>query len=146
MLEFEKEGSDIKRSILKLEEATPLPNHGNRYRTVFKTRHGRQVFLSLERSGEDLIIENCRYLDRGQRRSNDSLVPKKLQTRRFPVDKLLAVIGSQLDKTFYGVEYGYPWRSTSNVRPAKPTGSTGFSSWSEKENLWMVFPSACGHG
>ena len=65
MLEFEKEGSDIKRSILKLEEATPLPNHGNRYRTVFKTRHGRQVFLSLERSGEDLIIENCRYLDRG---------------------------------------------------------------------------------
>ncbi len=105
MLEFEKEGSDIKRSILKLEEATPLPNHGNRYRTVFKTRHGRQVFLSLERSGEDLIIENCRYLDRGQRRSNDSLVPKKLQTRRFPVDKLLAVIASQLDKTFYGVEY-----------------------------------------
>ena len=52
-----------------------------------------------------MIIENCRYLDRGQRRSNDSLVPKKLQTRRFPVDKLLAVIGSQLDKTFYGVEY-----------------------------------------
>ena len=105
MLEFEKEGSDIKRSILKLEEATPLPNHGNRYRTVFKTRHGRTLYLALELSGGGCSVVECFYTDRGQGCPKRLLEPKMLKTRRFPPDKLLEVIASELDKTFYGVEY-----------------------------------------
>lgn len=75
------------------------------YRATFKTKHGRHVFLSLELSGEECAIAECFYIDRCQGRLKRPLAPQKLKARRFPADKLLEVIASELDKTFYGVEY-----------------------------------------
>ena len=80
------------KSILFLESAGA---GSSAYRAVIKTRHGRTLYLSLELSGEVCSVVECFYTDRGQGRPKRLLEP----------NKLLAVIGSQLDKTFYGVEY-----------------------------------------
>lgn len=90
------------KSILFLESAR---TGSSVYRATFKTRHGRSLYLSLQLTGKDCTIVDCFYVDRGQGRPRRLLTPKKLNTRHFPADKLLEVIASQLDKTFYGVEY-----------------------------------------
>lgn len=95
----------MKYTILRLEETASCQGAFHRCRTVFKTRHGRTLYLSLELSGEVCTIVDCFYVDRGQGRPRRLLTPKKLNTRHFPADNLLEVIASELDKVFYGVEY-----------------------------------------
>ena len=90
------------KSILFLESAGA---GSSAYRAVIKTRHGRTLYLALELSEGVCSIVECFYTDRGQGRPKRLLEPKMLKTRRFPADKLLEVIASELDKTFYGVEY-----------------------------------------
>ena len=90
------------KSILFLESAGA---GSSAYRAVIKTRHGRTLYLSLELSGEVCSVVECFYTDRGQGRPNGSWSPKSCKPAAFPADKLLEVIASQLDKTFYGVEY-----------------------------------------
>lgn len=95
----------MKYTILRLEETASCQGAFHRCRTVFKTRHGRTLYLALELSEGVCSIVECFYTDRGQGRPKRLLEPKMLKTRRFPADKLLEVIASELDKTFYGVEY-----------------------------------------
>ena len=96
----------MKKSILRLERcnsADPCT-----YRTIFKNQHGRVVFLALTVRESACTILDCFYIDRNQEKSGEdrrSARPKKLRTVRFPVADLLSVIGNELDKQFYGIEY-----------------------------------------
>lgn len=94
------------KSILQLEPyKSEIPNT---YRTVFKTGHGRVIFLALSSEEKMYTVQDCFYIDRNRGCTGDarySAIPKKLRTVRFPADDLLTVIGNELDKKFYGVEY-----------------------------------------
>ena len=95
------------KSILRLEEVA-VSGNPSLYRAIFKTTHGRVVFLALETDGITCTITNCYYLDRNQGRAGDARYqskPKMLKTFRFPTENLLSVIQTELDKQFYGVEY-----------------------------------------
>ena len=97
----------MRKSVLSLEPYITNENK-NTFRTVFKTQHGRVVFLSLEINGNDCTITDCFYMDRNQGRmgvERYSARPLKLQTLQFPTDNLLSVIETELDKKFYGVEF-----------------------------------------
>jgi len=93
------------KSILQLEHCHA---DSNTYRTIFKTKHGRIVFLALSREEDMFIIRDCFYIDRNRGRTGEdrcSARPKKLKTVLLPTADLLTVIGNELDKQFYGIEY-----------------------------------------
>lgn len=50
----------MQKSILKLEASSDA----SAYRTIFKTRHGRTLFLSLSVNGPICTIADCFYTDR----------------------------------------------------------------------------------
>lgn len=95
----------MEQSILKLE----LWNQkDSSFRTVFKTKHGRTLFLSLKINGPDCTILDCFYTDRNQARTGEarySARPKKLRTCRCSMEELLQVIETELDKHFYGITF-----------------------------------------
>lgn len=94
----------MQKSILKLEAS----RDASAYRTIFKTRHGRTLFLSLAVNGPVYTITDCFYTDRNQGRTGAvrySSKPQKLRTLQFPAKNLLTVIEAELDKKFYGVEF-----------------------------------------
>lgn len=94
------------KSILNLEPFSDA--HANTYRTIFKTRHGRVLFLSVLITDEVCTITDCFYTDRNFSKLDgkyNSVKPKKLQTFQFPLSELISVIASELDKQFYGVEF-----------------------------------------
>ena len=93
------------KSILKLEPYKDN-SHPNGFRTIFKTKHGRIVFLALSIDGTDCTITDCFYIDRNQGRTGAkrcSSKPQKMQTFQFGIDALLSVIESELEKKFYCV-------------------------------------------
>lgn len=92
------------KSILKLEAAS---EDGSTFRTTFKTKHGRMLYLSLVIQGTTCAIQDCFYLDRHRSSGmpDRQYRPQKLKTLVFPKDTLLSVIQSEMDKTFYGVEF-----------------------------------------
>lgn len=97
----------MKKSILELD-AFMSNDYGNTFRTVFKTQHGRILFLSMQVNDTDCTITDCFYVDRNQGRTGAERFrskPKKLQTLQFKVDELLTVIERELDKKFYGVKF-----------------------------------------
>ena len=94
----------MQKSILELEATSDASSS----RTIFKTRHGRTLFLSLAVNGPICTITDCFYTDRNQGRTGAARYnskPKKLRTLQFPAENLLAVIEAELDKKFYGVEF-----------------------------------------
>lgn len=96
----------MNKSILHLESFSCTEK--NIYRTTFKTKHGRVLFLSVQITGEKCFITDCFYIDRNPSKWGQtyrSVKPKKLQTFHFPTSKLLSVIASELDKQFYGVKF-----------------------------------------
>lgn len=95
----------MEQSILKLEASN---QDANTFRTVFNTKHGRRIFLSLELNGDVCTILDCFYTDRNQSRTGTarySARPKKLQTRSCSSGDLLKVIEAELDKRFYGIQF-----------------------------------------
>lgn len=97
----------MKKSVLQLES---FGSNGSMtaFRTVFKTRHGRKLYLALEINGPSCTITECFYIDRNQGRTGAarySARPKKLHSRTFLTDNLVRVIKAELDKLFYGVEF-----------------------------------------
>lgn len=93
------------KSILHMEAfAGEIP--ADTYRTIFKNQHGRLIYLSLENNGTMCTITDCFYTDRGCRSEANlyKAKPKKLTATQFPVEELLRVIETQLDKKFYGME------------------------------------------
>lgn len=97
----------MKKSILKLEAFTNN-SRIKTFRTIFKTQHGRVVFLSLNFNGTNCTILNCFYIDRNQGKIGTDRYksqPLKLQTFQFQTDNLLSVIETELDKKFYDVEF-----------------------------------------
>lgn len=97
----------MERSILKLETFTNN-GHANTFRAIFKTQHGRVLFLSLDVNDTDCTITDCFYIDRNQGRTGldrYSSKPLKLQTFQFQTDNLISVIEAELNKKFYGVEF-----------------------------------------
>lgn len=97
----------MKKSILQLEAFTNN-NHSNTFRTIFKTQHGRVLFLLVEIDDTDCTILDCFYTDRNQGRAGTERYrskPQKLHTFQFKIDSLLSVIGTELDKKFYDVEF-----------------------------------------
>ena len=94
----------MQKSILELEASSSA----SAYRTIFKTSHGRTLFLSLAANGPICTITDCFYTDRNQGREGAARYkarPQKLRTLQFPAENLLAVIEAELDKKFYGVEF-----------------------------------------
>lgn len=93
------------KSILKLDT---IMGSASNFRSIIKTRHGRVLLLSLEINDSICTIQDCFYIDRNQGREGAARYkakPKKLRTLQFPVKDLLAVIETELDKKFYGVEF-----------------------------------------
>ena len=93
----------MKQSILTLENGSE-----NSFRTIFKNRHGRVIYLEIEICEGFFIIKDCFYVDRNQGKSGNlryAAKPRLLKTRSFSVDELLDVIATELDKRFYGVEF-----------------------------------------
>lgn len=77
----------------------PAPYQG--YHTVFRTKHGRRIYLSLLRTDNDCFtIVDCHYIDRTW-----SKRPKKFITRVIESHKLLDVISAELDRYFAEVIY-----------------------------------------
>lgn len=97
----------MEKSILKLEMVGTVEGLDT-FRTVFKTQHGRDIFLELRVHDNDCSIMECFYVDRNQGRTGADRFrskPKKLQTLQFKVDELLTVIEGELDKKFYGAKF-----------------------------------------
>jgi hypothetical protein len=80
----------MKRSILTLLE----DEHGNRH-AIFKTNHGRIVYLSISAENDLCSVLECFYLDRSTR-----MRPKNQVSNVFRFDYLLNVIREELDKDF----------------------------------------------
>ncbi len=67
---------------------TFVKNINNHYMAVFRTDHGRAIYLSISViGGEFCTINECYYLDRTK-----NTVPKKLVTRVCEISSLLDVI------------------------------------------------------
>ena len=98
----------MKRQSLILHET----DSNEDFRALFKTRHGRLIYLQLSVSGKRCNIIECYYIDR-TKGGKYYAAPKKLVTRSFPYDRLLAVISTELDRTFYGIEVDNSCRSLS---------------------------------
>ena len=79
--------------ILKLER------NCSTYRGVFKTRHGRLVYIMLEAKDDQFVIIDCYYIDRPK-----PYCPKKLLTKCCVKSELLKLVAQELDCTFYGLE------------------------------------------
>lgn len=95
----------MKASMIKLEV---FGSGASNFRTIFKTRHGRTVFLSLAVNGPICTITDCFYTDRNQGRAGAARYgarPQKLRTLQFPAENLLTVIEAELDRKFYGTEF-----------------------------------------
>ena len=86
----------MKRQKLILHTTT----YGN-LRAIFKTKHGRQIFISIRPCGDCLHIEKCYYVDRSCGQHN---IPKKLRTHTCRRDNIPEIIADELDKEFSGVE------------------------------------------
>lgn len=89
-------------------ECLQLEDYNGIIRGVFKTNHGRTVYIRiLERHGI-MRIKECCYIDRVGRQA-----PKSLVSKRFKSSELLTVIAHELDKQFYGIDMliSPEWRS-----------------------------------
>lgn len=97
----------MKQSILQLELCACSEN-SDTYRTIFKTKHSRVLYLEVRITKEQYVITDCFYIDRNQSRCGAerySARPKMLQTVCFRKDDLLSVIEAELDRKFYGVQF-----------------------------------------
>lgn len=96
----------MQKSILQLESFAGRSPAGA-YRTIIKNQHGRTIFLSLEVNETHCTITDCFYTDRAYGRSGATYKkakPSKQITNYCPINELLSVIESELDKKFYGME------------------------------------------
>ena len=73
------------------------------FRTVFKTKHGRLIYLQLHIIDQTVTVEKCLYLDRF-RKGSYYAVPQKLTTMQCRENELLSVVATQLDRIFSGIE------------------------------------------
>ena len=97
----------MKRGILKFDTCI-MDGHADTFRTIFKTQHGRVLYLLLEINGTDCTILDCFYIDRNQNKAGAeryNCKPSKLQTFQFKAEKLLSVVEKELDKKYYSVEF-----------------------------------------
>lgn len=103
----------MKQSILQLESYACM-EYPDTYRTIFKTKHGRVLYLELRITGENYVITDCFYVDRNQSRRGAEKYgarPQMLHTVNFHRDDLLSVIEDELDKKFYGVQFTHTGRA-----------------------------------
>ena len=129
----------MQRGILKFEEVAGNGRTSS-YRTIFKTQHGRIVFLALEADGAVSTITDCYYLDRNQKRIGETPCrPKKLKTFQFPTEDLLSIVQNELDKYFYGVEYAC-------TETAKLSTEEYINAWSEASDQKYRFLIMVGDG
>lgn len=73
------------------------------FRTVFKTKHGRLIYLQLHIIDQTVTVEKCLYLDRF-RKGSYYAVPQKLTTMQCRENELLSVVATQLDRIYFGIE------------------------------------------
>ena len=85
----------------------------DRWRTIIKNRHGRVIFVEVSiRDGTCKITDHC-YVDR-LRSGKYYAVPKKFVTMECAVSSLLSIIASELDRTYYGINYSRTHSDLSN--------------------------------
>lgn len=92
----------MQKSMLTIEQCGE-----NTYRTVFKNKHGRSIFLQVGLNGSTCRITNCFYTDRNQGKEGEARFgakPKLLKTFEFNFEDLLPLIERDLDKHFFGAE------------------------------------------
>ena len=70
---------------------------------MFKTKHGRLIYLQLHIINQTVTIDKCLYLDRF-RKGSYYAIPQKLTTMQCREDELLSVVATQLDHVFSGIE------------------------------------------
>ena len=85
----------------------------DRWRTVIKSRHGRVIFMELSINNGNYKITDCYYIDR-LRGGKYYAVPKKLVTKECAASSLLNIIASELDRTYYGINYSRTYSDLSN--------------------------------
>jgi hypothetical protein len=73
------------------------------FRTIFKNRHGREIFLSVVKKEEEYFIDRCFYIDR--KMGTEPSVPRKLKSLSGSFDGLLDVLEKELDRIFSAVEF-----------------------------------------
>ena len=84
------------------KEALILYKNNGCLRTVFKTSHGRIIYIELAAGNNKYIITECFYADR--KGSNGFYaIPKKLHSLNFEQKELLKIVEKELDRKFYGV-------------------------------------------
>jgi hypothetical protein len=96
----------MENKILKLERVA-VECHST-FRTLIKTQHGRMLYLELQLSGNDCLITECFYTDRNQGKTGAkrrNAKPLNLRTLQFDLDALLTVLKTELDSSFYSVEF-----------------------------------------
>ena len=70
----------VQQSILRLEADTSS-SAPNEFRSIFKTRHGREMFLALTVNGGACTVTDCFYTDRNQGREGAARLRTQLKTR-----------------------------------------------------------------
>ena len=74
------------------------------YRTVIKTKHGRYIYLEITKLDDMIFIKKCYYIDR-EKNGEYYSSPKKLTSLAFNEREILSIVASQLDRSYFGVEY-----------------------------------------
>lgn len=74
-------------------------SENGQYMSIFRSTHGRIIYLSIIPIGELVAIADCEYIDRYKPSR-----PKKLRTRACELAKLTDVIRAELDRHFESVE------------------------------------------
>ena len=72
----------------------------NGWHTVFKTEHGRKIYLAISVNDDICTIEECYYLDRSVKK-----IPKCLTWESFAMDSLTEKIAAELDTTFSKIRF-----------------------------------------
>ena len=88
---------------MKKQQLLLYKTQSGTYRSVFKTKHGRLIYLEVSVDDNNVHIKDCYYIDR-KRAGEYYARPKKLISRDFSFNEILDVVSSQLDRKFYGVD------------------------------------------
>lgn len=115
----------MQRSILVLDKAAV-----NCYQTVFRTTHGRKLYLYLQETEERVNILDCFYVDRPMK-----VIPQRWKTSCCDKDELLKIIGDELDKKFYGIQR----QNTAEPLPTESYIATKLSAMTRKRYQFLIF-------
>lgn len=115
----------MQRSVLVLDKAAE-----NCYQTVFRTTHGRKIYLCLQEMEEQINICDCFYVDRPMK-----VIPQRWKTRYCDKNELLKIIENELDKKFYGIQR----QNTTESQSAENYIESKLSAMARRRYQFLIF-------